>query len=221
MRQNQNGFLRSLFGITDEQAMWRVLAQDDDDAFTILVRRWEAPIQRLCAQMTGDVHHAEDLAQETFTRAFIRRKDFQPNGKVSTWLWRIALNLCYDELRRRQRRKETSLDDTGEEAVPLVETLADPEMVPDMSLVEKESGERVRQALLQLPETQRAVLVLRHYQDLKFREIAAVLEIPEGTVKSRMAEALTAMSRRLKKTPATELAKNPGTEDKPNEFLTI
>jgi RNA polymerase sigma-70 factor (ECF subfamily) len=221
MKPSQHAVLCSLFGITDEQAMWRVATEDDEAAFAMLMRRWEAPIQRLCAHMTGDSHHAEDLAQETFAHAFARRKNYESKGKVSTWLWRIALNLCYDELRRRRRRQETPLDDTGAETVPLAETLAGPEMVPDASLVEKESAELVRQALLQLTESQRAVLVLRHYQDLKFREIAAVLEIPEGTVKSRMVDALTVMSRMLKKTLTTAPVKNTAAEHKSKESLMI
>jgi RNA polymerase sigma-70 factor (ECF subfamily) len=211
----------SLFGISDEQAMWRVATEDDEAAFAMLMRRWEAPIQRLCAHMIGDSHHAEDLAQETFAHAFVSRKNYQSRGKVSTWLWRIALNLCYDELRRRKRRPETSLDDNGADTVPLVETLAGAEIGPDDSLAEKESGEMVRRALLGLPEPQRAVLVLRHYQDLKFREIAAVLEIPEGTVKSRMAEALTAMGRMLKRTLPSPPATSPGADNKSKERLLI
>ena len=202
MKLTPPGGLSLLFGITDEQAMWRVATEDDEAAFARLMHRWETPIQRLCAHMTGDRQHGEDLAQETFARAFDRRKSFECKGKVSTWLWRIALNLCYDELRRRRRRQETSLEDAGEETGSLGETLAAPEKVPDASLLEKERGELVRQALMRLPETQRAVLVLRHYQDLKFREIAVVLEIPEGTVKSRMAEALTVMNGMLRKTLA-------------------
>src|SRR5262245_57493510 len=122
---------RSLFTTTDEQAMWRVQTQDDDAAFAQLVRRWEGPIQRLCIRMIGDVHRGEDLAQETFLRVFSRRKDYRPDGKFSTWLWRIALNLCYDELRRRQRREE-SYDLSGEPGAAL-EVLAAPESAPDKS----------------------------------------------------------------------------------------
>src|ERR1041384_6662789 len=105
--------LRSLFAITDEQAMWRVQTQDDERAFAQLVRRWEGPIQRLATRVTGDAHRGQDLAQETFARVFAKRKDYQPSGRFSTWLWRISLNLCYDELRRRQRRGESSLDGAG------------------------------------------------------------------------------------------------------------
>lgn len=119
--------LRSLFVITDEQAMWRVQTQDDERAFAQLVHRWEGPIQRLCTRMTGDLQHGEDLAQETFARVFAKRKDYQANGKFGTWLWRIALNLCYDELRRRQRREETRLDGAGDAAITVLAGFAAPE----------------------------------------------------------------------------------------------
>ena len=210
MRTAPFASLRSLFAITDEQAMWRVQTQDDETAFAQLVRRWEGPIQRLCLRMTGDLHRGEDLAQEAFTRVFAKRKDYQPSGKFSTWLWRIALNLCYDELRRRQRREETSLDGMCGEAMAALEAFVAPEPTPDKSLVEQERSELVRKALMQLSETYRTVLVLRHYENLKFREIGAVLEVPEGTVKSRMAEALTQMNRILKPILAVESTKTDG-----------
>jgi len=178
--------------------MWRVQTQDDERAFAHLVRRWEGPIQRLCVRMTADEHRGQDLAQETFSRVFAKRKDYRPSGKFSTWLWRIALNLCYDELRRRQRREESSLDQMSAEAGVALEVLVASEPAPDRSLLEQERSELVRNALRQLPEVYRTVLVLRHYENLKFREIAAVLDVPEGTVKSRMAEALTQMSRLLR-----------------------
>jgi RNA polymerase sigma-70 factor (ECF subfamily) len=198
MRPTPFASLRSLFVISDEQAMWRVQTQDDERAFAQLVRRWEGPIQRLCLRMTGDAQRGEDLAQETFVRVFARRKDFQQNGKFSTWLWRIALNLCYDELRRRRRREELSLEEAGGEPLEELSVFTAPTPAPDKSLADRERGELVRRALLGLPETYRTVLVLRHYEDLKFREIAKVLGVPEGTVKSRMAEALTQMAQRLK-----------------------
>ncbi len=130
MRTAPFASLRSLFAISDEQAMWRVQTQDDERAFAQLVRRWEGPIQRLGARMTGDVHRGEDLAQETFARVFAKRKDYQPSGKFSTWLWRIALNFCYDELRRRQRREESSLDGMCGEAVAGVANRPTPNPIP-------------------------------------------------------------------------------------------
>jgi RNA polymerase sigma-70 factor, ECF subfamily len=182
--------LRTIFGISDEQAMWRVQTQDDEAAFAHLVNRWQGPIRRVCTRMTGDWHRGEDLAQETFARVYTQRKYYRPDGKVSTWIWRIALNLCYDDLRRRRRREEMPLDDAPEE-------VAAPTAEPDKLAAAEEHGYWVRWALLRLSESHRAVLALRHYENLKFREIAEVLEIPEGTVKSRMAEALTQMNRLL------------------------
>ena len=198
MRTPRLAFLSPLFVLSDEQAMARVREADDERAFAQLVRRWEGPIQRLCARMLGDPHRGEDLGQEVFARVFARRRDYQPSGRFSTWLWRIAVNLCYDELRRRRRRAEASLDDETEPASEGTADWVAPDPAPDEALAAREEAEQVRQAMLQLPEVYRSVLVLRHYEDLKFREIAEVLELPEGTVKSRMAEAMTQLSRHLR-----------------------
>ena len=190
--------LPPLFQISDEQAMWRVKMQDDPHAFAQLVERWQKPIQSLCARMVGNTHQAEDLAQEAFTRIFMRRKDYQVSGKFATFLWRVALNLCYDELRRVNRRRESVLpEEEGDGESRRNNVPADVAPGPDSMVVENERAEFVRRALLELAEPYRAVVVLRHYEGLKFREIADVLEIPEGTAKSRMAEALTQLNKIL------------------------
>jgi len=173
--------------------MWRVRTHDDHAEFARLVKRWEEPIRRVCARMTGDAHRGDDLKQETFLRLFQRRKDYQPTARFSTFLWRIAINLCHDDLRRRQRRPELLALEPGELAA---EPLAD-SSTPDLRAAGAEEGEIVRQALLQLPDIYRAVLVLRHYEDLRLAKIAEILEIPEGTVNSRMAEALSRLSQLL------------------------
>jgi RNA polymerase sigma-70 factor (ECF subfamily) len=161
------------------------------------MKRWEEPIRRLCTRMTGDPHRAEDLRQETFLRLFERRKEYQVMGRFSTYLWRIALNLCYDELRRQERRREFVRDqEPGEAAGEAPDGVAEGPG-PDARAAQQEEGELVRQALGRLPEIYRTVLVLRHYEDMKLAKIAEILEIPEGTVNSRMAEALTRLSRML------------------------
>src|SRR2546421_12625206 len=91
---------------TDEEAMSRVKSHDDEREFARLMKRWEEPIRRLCTRMVGDAHRGEDLKQDTFLRLFEKRKAYEPTGKFSTFLWRIALNLCYDEIRRLQRRRK-------------------------------------------------------------------------------------------------------------------
>jgi RNA polymerase sigma-70 factor, ECF subfamily len=149
------------------------------------------------------------LKQETFVRLFEKRRDYQPTGKFSTFLWRIALNLCYDELRRKNRRREIlSSGDEGD-----IRNMEADAPGPDARAATSEEGELVRNALMQLPEMYRAVIILRHYEDMKLARIAEVLEIPEGTVNSRMAEALSRLSRilepRLKRIPFSPPKPNP------------
>ncbi len=189
-----------LFSRTDEDAMWQVKSCDDHRAFAQLVSRWEAPICRLCMRMTGDPQRGEDLKQETFARLFEKRKSYQPTGRFSTYLWRIALNLCRDELRRQERRREFLVEPEFQE-MPVHEEADCPanEPAPDLRVAELEESELVRQALLQLPEIYRTVLVLRHYEDMKLSKIAEILNVPPGTVYSRMAEALARLSRLLER----------------------
>src|SRR5262245_7156941 len=191
-------FLSLLRTRTDEESMLRVKTRDDHQEFARLVKRWEEPIRRLCTRMVGDPHRGEDLTQETFLRLFEKRKEYQAIGRFSTYLWRIALNICRDELRRQERRKEflRTSSHSGEETEDGAET-PEPAPGPDLRAAVSEEWELVRQAVMQLPEIYRTVLVLRHYEGLKLSKIADILEIPEGTVNSRMAEALTRLSRIL------------------------
>jgi len=180
---------------TDEEAMCRVKRHDDHSEFARLMKRWEEPIRRLCTRMLGDAHRGEDLKQDTFLRLFEKRKAYEPSGKFSTFLWRIALNLCYDEIRRLQRRREFLREPDDQQ--PEIEEAPSEGAGPDTRTAQLEEGELVRDALLRLPEIYRTVLVLRHYENLKLTKIAEILEIPEGTVNSRMAEALSRLSRLL------------------------
>src|ERR1051325_1024103 len=207
--------LAARLAMTDEQAMWRGKMQDDPEAFAPLVARWEKPVQRLGLRLTADFHRGEDVAQETFARLFARRKAYEPSGRFSTFLWRLALNLCYDELRKIKRRGELPLEEEHHDSGD-TRFLA-PEPAPDARLVEQERGEAVRRALLELSEPYRVVVVLRHYEGLKFREIGELLDLPEGTVKSRMAEALNQLNRILNPV----LADDAGPAGRINESLML
>lgn len=193
-------FLTAIFGISDEQAMWRVQMHDDGEAFAQLMARWQEPIRRLCVRMLGDEHKSEDVTQEAFARVYAKRKEFQHGAKFSTFLWRVATNLCLDELRRIKRRREFSSfgeKEDGEEN-DIWQEMPGSGHAPDETAATGEDALLVRKALMQLPDHYRSVVVLRHYEDLKFREIADVLGIPEGTVKSRMSEALSLLAHALK-----------------------
>jgi RNA polymerase sigma-70 factor, ECF subfamily len=187
----------SLFSESDEQAMWCVQMNDDHQAFARLVQRWEAPVFRLCARLTGDMHQAEDLKQETFARVYSHRQKFRIQSKFSTWLWRIALNLCYDEMRKRRRHGECPLPDEQGGAVDSVRECAADEPSPDLQVVAQEENEIVRQALGRLPEAGQTVLALRYCEGLKLREIAEILEVSEATVSYRIVVALDQITRLL------------------------
>ena len=174
----------------------------DHAAFTQLLRRWEVPISRLCIRITRDQHRGEDLAQETFTRLFANRHTYQPGGKFSTWLWRIALNTCREETRRPRYRHERPL--AADDHPPDHSIDAHPHHHAENT----ERATLIHAALSQLSELQRTILLLREYEQLKFREIADILTLPEGTVKWHMAEALTQLSHHLKPTLSEE-NKNP------------
>lgn len=180
-----------LFGGGDEEAMWRLSTQNDQQSFAELMNRWERPVHDLCYRMTGDHQKAEDLKQEAFTRVYLKRAEYRKGAKFSTWIWQIALNLCHDDFRKCSRRIELSLCD--EDGNPQFQEISSAPG-PDGQTITNEEGALVRQALMQLPEIYRSVLVLRHYENLKLKEIAEVLQIPEGTVNSRMAEALSQMA---------------------------
>jgi RNA polymerase sigma-70 factor (ECF subfamily) len=189
---------RSLLGRTDEQLMWRVKTEGDQEAFAGLVGRWQKPIHALCTRMTGDRDLAEDLTQTAFTRLFASRQRWEGASKFSTYLWRVAINLCHDEARKSWRRNECSLDLVEDEESGELQVHAASDLPPDAQAEARERNEIVREALLKLDPRYREVVVLKHYEGLRFHEIATVLGIPEGTVKSRMAEGLNRLNKLLK-----------------------
>jgi RNA polymerase sigma-70 factor, ECF subfamily len=191
-------------GPTDEQSMWRVQMLDDHEAFALVVDRWEHPILRLCIRMTGDAHRAEDIKQETFARVYSQRKTYRPGGRFSTWLWRIALNLCHDDLRRRRSRIPDH-PDPGEGAPEPT----DPS-TPAAAAAEIEERELLRRALLEMAAETRSAVVLRVCESLPFREVAEILGVPETTARRRVAEGLETLTRLLEPAFATPAADTVG-----------
>lgn len=212
---------KSLFAPTDEQLMWRVQNHDDSAAFGEIVGRWQEPLQRLCARVTGDVHRAEDLTQEVFSKLFSRRHTYEPARKFSTWLWRVALNHCYNDLRRPQHRFETRLDPLSGEDDASFDDFAGDRPSPAEDAVADETADAVRLAVSELPEHYRSIVILRHYEGLKFREIAEVLDLPEGTVKTRMTEALNELARLLHRNLDLRICPPPNRRARPQDSLVL
>jgi RNA polymerase sigma-70 factor (ECF subfamily) len=149
--------------------------QGDRRAFGELVRSHREGVVNVVYRMCGDANLAEDAAQEAFVRAWKHLHSYRPRSPFRNWVYRIANNAALDVLRR--QRETVDVD-----ALPLASSGAGPE-----AAVEKEErAARVRQAVLELPDASRAVLVLREYEGLSYKEIADTLGIPIGTVMSRL-----------------------------------
>ena len=150
--------------------------QGDQHAFDELVRRHREAVITVVYRMCGDVHLAEDAAQEAFVRAWQHLPTYQPRSPFRNWVYRIAINAALDTLRAvRQEREPVDAD-----------AAASADDGPEALVERAEQAEGVRQAVLNLPPASRAVLVLREYEGLSYREIADTLDIPIGTVMSRL-----------------------------------
>lgn len=162
--------------------------QGDRRAFGELVGMHYPGVIQVVYHLCGDAHVAQDAAQETFLRAWQHLPAYRPQGSLRSWLYRIAVNAALDMLRR-----ETKLDPQEIDDLPL----ADWEPGPEASFLASEQATLVRQAVNALPTASRAVLVLREYQGLSYQEIAAALDIPLGTVMSRLNYARSQLRTRL------------------------
>jgi RNA polymerase sigma-70 factor (ECF subfamily) len=151
--------------------------QGDRNAYGELVRRHYQGVVLVVVRMCGDPGLAEDAAQEAFMRAWLNLASFKPGGSLRNWLYRIAINAALDVLRR---KPEETLEDEQAARMP------DPAEEPEKVLIEKEQAAMIHQAVRSLPEAARAVLVLREYGGLSYREISAALDVPIGTVMSRL-----------------------------------
>jgi RNA polymerase sigma-70 factor (ECF subfamily) len=184
--------------MTQEQELVSRAGQGDQEAFAALVQANQNRIYSLALRMTGSPEDGADLAQEAFLRAWRSLPSFQGESSFSTWLYRLATNLCIDFLRREKRRSAVaaavSLDDSGDAAPTQV---SDPRFTPEGELERRELRAAVDRGLARLSDDHRQVLVLRELEGLSYAEIAQALGVEEGTVKSRLARARLALRNTL------------------------
>jgi RNA polymerase sigma-70 factor (ECF subfamily) len=178
-----------------EMAWITACQQGDSVAFNRLVLKWEKPIYNLTLRMLQDRDEAAEAAQEVFCSAFKNIRRFRRDAKFSTWLYRIAVNQCITRLRKRPPGVHLSLDDQGPDA-PLKGWTPTTDSHEE-ALMLLEQRRRVRLALDNLPEEQRAIVELKFYQDLTFEEIADVVQVPLSTIKSRLYAGLAVLKSRL------------------------
>jgi RNA polymerase sigma-70 factor, ECF subfamily len=152
-------------------------ALTDRDAFAELVRRYADRIFNLAYRMTGNRSDAEDMAQETFLRAYRGLAGFKQGYAFGAWIYRIAVNVCLSQ-RRRQ--------DAASEPIEGQEGLLDPAAMIDDIAEQHEVQSAVQQAILRLPPMYRVVIVLYHFEDRSYDEIAALLDVPVNTVRTHL-----------------------------------
>ncbi len=158
-----------------------IRAQNGDrNAFSELVFLHSQGVLNVIFRMCGDAQVAEDAAQETFIRAWSHLASFRTEASLRNWLYRIALNTATDLLRKEKHILPGAVDDLQ---------LEDPNPGPEGLFIEAEQTNLVKQAVQSLPDASREVLVLKEYEGLSYREIADTLEIPIGTVMSRLSYA--------------------------------
>ncbi len=171
----------------------------DDIALNELMGRWHDPVVAFILRYTGNHEDALDLAQETFVRVFEHRHGYEPRGKFSTWLFTIAMNLCRNQARWRERHPTVTLHDSGEhDGAGLEETMPAPGDTPSDSAERSDLAGAVRQHIQALPHELKTAVLLFEYQDLGYEEIAAALGCTPKAVETRLYRARAILREELK-----------------------
>jgi RNA polymerase sigma-70 factor (ECF subfamily) len=170
---------------TDEQLM-QAVAEGDLDAFNELILRYQDLAWKMAYRFIGDAMEAEDVAQESFLKTLEAARRYRPTATFRTYFYRILTHLCLDRTRKKQL---TSINDIPE--------AMDPSLSPDESLIEKERRAQIRTALDALPPNQKAAMILRHYEGLRYTEIAQILGVTPKAVEGLMSRAGTFLQAHL------------------------
>ncbi len=163
-------------------------------AFEEIFLRYRSQISSLTFRMTGNLADAEDLCQEVFLQAMRKIGSFQGRSSFSTWLYRVAINRSRDYLRRRKRSPEILTDESEEAGVSAAESVDDKAVGPESASMQSGAQRLVQVALLELPVSLRVPLVLHELEGLQYQEVASLLHLPVGTVKSRIFRARLKMA---------------------------
>ncbi len=178
----------------NEKALLEKAKNGDLDAFEKLIEGYQKKVFNIVYRMIGNPDDASELTQEVFIRVFRSIGSFKEESQFSTWIYKIATNICLDELRKQKKHKVISLDeeiksDDGE----MKRQIEDDKPQPDIIAERNELKKTVRNAILALPDEYRLVIIMRDIKGLSYEEIARITKCPEGTVKSRINRARKAL----------------------------
>jgi len=183
--------------VSSEKALVQKAKAGDRDAFAALVSAYEGKIYNLALRYLGNREDAMDASQEVFLRVFRFLPGFQEESGFSTWIYRIGVNVCKDMLAKRAKRGELSLELPDEEEDYRTAEVADSRYDPEAIVEQADLRESLAEAIGQLPQQQREMIVLRDIQGLSYEEIGQVLSLEAGTVKSRLSRARENLRKKL------------------------
>jgi RNA polymerase sigma-70 factor (ECF subfamily) len=179
--------------ISDDPELVRRAQKGDADAFAVLVGRHQQFAYNLALRALGDAHEAEDAAQDAFVRAWMALPNFRGQSQFRTWLYRIVTNVCYNRMPRLRREMAAFGDDQSSD-------IADEEFPePGASLEAEEQRAYLHQQIDSLPNSYKILVTLRYQQELSYEEIASVLSLPLGTVKTGLFRAKAHLREALQK----------------------
>lgn len=168
----------------------------DKSAFEAIILNYQDRIYNLCRHMLGNVQDAEDAAQDTFLKAYRSLKDFRPKASIYTWLYRIAVNTCLDY---KKRPFFASLFGKSDEGVDFVDEPSSDRPSPENLYEAKQIGRALNHGIRKLPPKLRTAILLKEIEGLSYEEIAEILDISIGTVKSRISRAREELKTLMKK----------------------
>lgn len=176
----------------EEKLLVKRAKKGNISAFEELIIEHESKVYNIAYRILNNEEDAKDLSQEVFIKAFNSLHKFREDSSFSTWLYRIAMNTCIDELRKRKGRESYSIDrdiQTDEGTIP--REFQDKQLNPEEELMNKELASQIQWALNHLSETYKEVIILRDFQGFDYKQISQILGCPLGTVKSRISRART------------------------------
>jgi len=188
----------SFFSLAEEDALIASLCQGSEEAYEILIQRYHQPVYNLVCRLMDSPTEASDVVQEVFLKVFRKVRAFRGNSSLKTWIYRIAVNEAHNHRRWfcRHQRQEITLDTTAG-SLSYADHFTDPGRSPFEQAADRETRSLVEMALEKLNPTFRTAVVLRDIEDLSYEEIAAVLDISLGTVKSRILRGREALRKTL------------------------
>jgi RNA polymerase sigma-70 factor (ECF subfamily) len=186
-----------LQNLRDEELMLR-FQQGNEAGFRLIMERHKQRVYNLVFRFMGGMELAEDIAQEVFVKVYLAKKNYQERAKFTTWLYVICKNTCLKAIKKLQAKRQISLEANDEQKSILAQTPDTKAVNPAKEVLKQEKAKKIVEAIKQLPETQRMVILLRRYDKLSYDEIAEIMDCSVSSVKSLLFRGRVNLKEKLK-----------------------